>query len=192
MPSTCNFKEGTGHTPEFAGWPALTETQAKSPAIGVDWCDASAYCRWAGKRLCGRPGGGGPAKYTFTLNDFRPAEGKRTDNEWSIACNGGGARQFPYGNVYDENRCNTAVKGAPTKSFTPVGSYPNCKTPEGVYDMSGNAQEMVDMCEADTGRDDLCLIGGGGFNASQDIADCGLFLVKRGTRNAIGFRCCAD
>lgn len=191
MPATCSFKEGTGHTPEVAGWPAITETQAKSPAVGIDWCDASAYCRWAGKRLCGRPGGG-PAKYAYTANDFSATEGRRTDNEWSIACNGGGARPFPYGQVYEATTCNTSVNGAPPKTLAPVGSYPACKTPEGVYDMSGNAPEMIDMCEADTGRDDLCIIGGGGLTQFGYTADCGLFLVKRGTRNVVGFRCCAD
>jgi hypothetical protein len=58
--------------------------------------------------------------------------------------------------------------------------------------MSGNAPELIDMCEAATGRDDLCIIGGGGTSTWGATADCGLFLARRGTRNVIGFRCCAD
>src|SRR5262249_6636582 len=29
------------------------------PVSGVDWCDALAFCKWAGKRLCGAIGDGG-------------------------------------------------------------------------------------------------------------------------------------
>jgi hypothetical protein len=191
LPAACAFKEGVGHTPERAGWPSITETEAKTPVRGVDWCDAWAYCRWAGKRLCGRPGGG-PAPYAFTPNDLSAAEGKRTDNEWSIACNGGGVRQWSFDDQWDELACNTQLRNQPAREPGPVGAFPRCKTPEGVYDMNGNSPELIDMCEANTGRDDLCIIGGGSSGTWGATADCGLFLARRGTRNVPSFRCCAD
>jgi hypothetical protein len=191
LPPMCAFKQGIGHTPERPGWPTLTEQEARTPAHGIDWCDAWAYCHWAGKRLCGAVGGG-PATYKFTANDFSEAEGKRTDNEWSIACNGGGTRQFPYGNDDDSTACNTKQINQDPRPYAPVGQYPKCKTPEGVYDLAGNAPELIDMCEGTTGRDDLCIIAGGGASSWGATADCGLFLAKRGTRNVQAIRCCAD
>ena len=192
LPPYCAFKDAIGHTPELPGWPSLNETEARTPVQGVDWCDAWAYCRWAGKRMCGAPGGG-PATYAFTANDTTSAEGKRTDNEWSIACNGGGVRQWPYGDTQDETACNTRQKEDQTaRPAGPIGAYPGCVTPEGVFDLSGNVHELIAMCDGETGRDDMCIVAGGGTNVFGYYADCGLNQARRGTRNILGFRCCGD
>lgn len=47
------------------------------PVRNVDWCDAYAYCAWAGKRLCGRTGGGGAMTAAETTS--------ATGNEWHLA-----------------------------------------------------------------------------------------------------------
>ena len=37
------------------GWPY---TEGRVPVTYVDWCDAYAYCKYSGKHLCGKVGGG--------------------------------------------------------------------------------------------------------------------------------------
>ena len=42
----------------YVPWYWQEQTRDDLPAVSMDWCDARAYCAWAGKRLCGRVGGG--------------------------------------------------------------------------------------------------------------------------------------
>jgi hypothetical protein len=49
--------------------------ETRSPLTCVDWCDAWAYCAWAGKRLCGA---------SFGLPITEPSE-----SVWRIACDSG-------------------------------------------------------------------------------------------------------
>src|SRR6185437_7737843 len=54
-------------------------TKGSDPVVCVDWCDAQAYCAWAGKRLCGAIGGGPATTY-----------GDPNESQWYNACSNGG------------------------------------------------------------------------------------------------------
>lgn len=175
------------------------------PVVCVDWCDAEAYCLWAGKRLCGRIGGG-------SVED--PNDG----SQWRYACSNGGTTPFPYGSSYIEGQCNDFG------GTVAVGSTPGCHgiAPpyDGIVDMSGNVQEWEDQCtinpfdlDGGTRSGEECTLRGGAFfkynppPADLDTAAsflCGSAVLDGtnfsadlfGARNledeAVGFRCCVD
>lgn len=153
------------------------------PMVCIDWCDARAYCAWAGKRLCGRVGGGSNA-YTDYANAAM--------SEWFNACSKGGGQAFPYGTTYSAGSCTSSQS-------RPVGSYSGCVGGfPGLFDMSGNVWEFEDSCNGSGGTGDCCRIRGGGFgvvNAGNSLRcdDVGGLCITRGTRDqTVGFRCCAD
>jgi formylglycine-generating enzyme required for sulfatase activity len=154
------------------------------PVVGVDWCDARAYCQWAQKRMCGGVGGG-----TARLPDFTDA----TKNEWFNACSNGGKSQFPYGDVFDPNRCNNSSEAV----MIPVGQNPACAgmiAPfDAILDMNGNVREWEDSCGSIIGGQDGCRVRGG-LNRQTGIVSCATDdVVKReGIYNDVGIRCCAD
>jgi formylglycine-generating enzyme required for sulfatase activity len=87
------------------------------PVTLVKLDGAKAYAAWVGKRL--------PTEY-----------------EWEIAARGGGERLYPWGNEPpDPSRANYDYHVGHAVS---VGSYPKGRTPEGLYDMAGNVNEMID------------------------------------------------
>ena len=159
------------YTPQ-SEWP---ETGRESkPVVYVDWCDARAYCRWAGKHLC-------------------------SASEWYTACSANGVQLYPYGNSYNPTACvgsefdgmpgTQGNEARPAGTRTCEGAYP------GLYDMSGNVDEWVDSCtNTDAGNIANCLIRGGSFFASTTQLSCS---QATGWNNdlrglGVGFRCCAD
>jgi formylglycine-generating enzyme required for sulfatase activity len=156
------------------------------PITGVDWCDAVAYCRWAGKRLCGRIGGG-----TNPVAEYKSA----ATSQWFNACSGGGRRVYPHGDTFDSTLCNT---GAANRNATvATGSLPGCEGGfPGIFDLSGNAAEWEDSC-ASSGSpgNDQCRLRGGDFNntnASNNTCDYDTSDPRDARDCDTGFRCCAD
>jgi formylglycine-generating enzyme len=162
------------------------------PIYDVDWCDARAYCEWAGKQLCGRIAGGAiPTADIFTA----------TENQWFLAC--GGPSESPYFDTVNGNgECN-AKSGftdlAPVASIAP-GSTVACQSSRypGLFDMIGNVGEWVDSCTpagdagAEGGRDDVCLLLGGGIYSPEYYCDAAAYDARRDdVARSYGFRCCS-
>jgi sulfatase modifying factor 1 len=176
-PSECSWN--TDYLPS-QGWPP---TSSAMPVVGVNWCQAWAFCAWAGKRLCGKVGGG-PSGYDD--------QGQNTD-EWYFACSNGGTLQFPYGASYDADACNSSDTGVGTTWA--VGSHATCQGGiKGLFDMSGNVAEWVDACDGTTGADDHCHDRNGSYLTGLGSQVCNAtWKDKRSdTYPDVGIRCCTD
>jgi formylglycine-generating enzyme required for sulfatase activity len=99
------------------------------PVVSVSWKDAVVYCQWLNKLL--------RAELHTELVLRLP-----TESEWEKAARGIDGREYPWGNTFDKNKCNTREGGK--GGTTPVGLYsPQGDSPYGCADMSGNAWEWT-------------------------------------------------
>jgi formylglycine-generating enzyme len=168
---------GASHVPT-SGWPA-PPAQSAHPVVNVTWCAAHAFCTWAGKRLCGARGSGGPIDV--------PLIGNPAFDEWSAACSRDGAFAYPYGSTYAAKACNGDDFGERTTA--PVGLLPSCASDGGPLDLSGNVWEWINAC-ATTG----CYAHGGAFNSKSSELGCEAKVAVTADAAAlptVGFRCCA-
>ncbi len=148
---------------------ALSE-EGQTPTDTITWNDALAACEAVGKRLC-------------------------TVAEWEAACRGPEGRTYPYGDEYVRGRCNTGEESMPVDAMhvRPSGSFEDCKTPEGVFDLSGNLQEWRSDLDP---SGSLRSTGGGSFSVPNNEVVCvrrsPTYLAPDRALSGIGFRCCAD
>jgi formylglycine-generating enzyme required for sulfatase activity len=148
----------------------LDPTLGDYPMINVAWAEAATFCAWVGKRLP-------------LAEEWEVAAGSAlTLNERFL---------FPWGDVFDPQRVNSALSTAqdtlPTGTYSPFGD-----SPSGAADMAGNVAEWT-ATAADPEQDtpDAYVVKGGSFLSSAEE----LILSAQQTVDAesyapwLGFRC---
>jgi formylglycine-generating enzyme required for sulfatase activity len=121
--------------PEY--WDDVKWNKAEHPVVGVNYYEAKAYAKWAGKRL-------------------------PTEREWEKAARGEDGREYPWGNEFDKEKCNSAEAGL--VCTTPVTLYPKGVSPYGCYDMAGNVWEWCADWYNEETKDSRVVRGGSWFN----------------------------
>jgi formylglycine-generating enzyme required for sulfatase activity len=92
------------------------------PVVNVTWNDAMAFADWLSRK----------ERQTYRLP---------TEAEWEYAATGGDGREYPWGDLWDPQKANTAEAGP--LITTPIGMYPSGRSPSGLCDMAGNVEEYV-------------------------------------------------
>ncbi|HVJ93587.1 MAG TPA: SUMF1/EgtB/PvdO family nonheme iron enzyme [Labilithrix sp.] len=154
------------------------------PAIFITWYDARDACEADGKRLC-------------------------TEDEWTFACEGEEARPYPNGYTRDPKAC---LNDRPWRAFReaalasrdrvsdeldrlwqglPSGARPLCKSPFGVYDMTGNVDEWTRTSNALAERQSV-MKGGYWGPVRTRCRPATRAHDELHTFYQQGFRCCAD
>ncbi len=156
-------------------WPDGSTTAVPEPRPGelptlhVSWYQADAACRNAGKHLC-------------------------TVDEWVTACSTAGTL-YPWGDTDDATTRCALVEENGTQAhdaLQPAGSLSGCVSPEGVFDMIGNAWEWADPGAEVNGRPATAKLGGAyyaGHGAGRcDAPSFGDHLAD--FEGTIAVRCC--
>lgn len=152
-------------TTEPEHWNDDDLNQPNHPVTGVTYHEAEAYCAWADLRL-------------------------PTEQEWEKAARGTDGRTYPWGDQWQEARCNS--QKAANGHTTPVNKYRDGTSPYGVMDMAGNVWEWTSGWY-ESERKYRPLRGGSWLSYQDDV----LCAYCNGNRphyrgNVVGFRCARD
>jgi len=138
------------------------------PVVGVDWFDANAFARWAGKTL-------------------------PTEAQWEAAARGATLQRYPWGPDWDPARANSLEgpgENAGNRSeLMDADSLASGASPFGCLHMSGNAREWT--ADPSSGLHSLIRVKGGSFaDTPGDLSIFDRKLLDWTTRDArTGFRC---
>jgi formylglycine-generating enzyme required for sulfatase activity len=144
--------------------PGIDPQLADHPATGVTRAEAEAFCARLGSRVR-----------------------LPTGDEWEAMARGTDGRPFPWGEVFDPERCNSAESG--WGWTVPVTAHPEGASPLGAEQLAGNVWEWV--ADGATGgwgvvRGGSYLDTGWGLRASRALpADPGRATATTGFRIAI-------
>jgi formylglycine-generating enzyme required for sulfatase activity len=139
------------------------------PVVLVTWDEADRYCKWRGEQR------GEPRRLP-------------TAAEFEKAARGDGGIAYPWGNVYDATKLNSAVKGP--NDTVPVGGFTNGASQYGVLGMAGNVFQWT---STPFGNGQMTVKG----SAWEDFGGLGRGAGAHGrAKNVrhviVGFRCAAD
>jgi len=139
------------------------------PVVLVTYDEAAAYCAWRGKQR-------GEARRLPTAMEYEKAE------------RGDGGVAYPWGNSYEADKLDSAVKGP--GDTVPVGTYITGASPYGVLDLAGNVFEWTSTPYSGDRR----TVKG---SAYEDFGGVGRGAGRHGRAPSlrhiiIGFRCAAE
>jgi formylglycine-generating enzyme required for sulfatase activity len=167
------------------GW----EKKKDHPVTYVKWTDAMEYCEWLNSLFQNEL----PSGLVLRLP---------TEAEWEKAARGTDGNEYPWGDDFDKNKCNTNKSGTtPVRLYSPQGD-----SPYGCADMVGNVWELTHSLtetypyKTDDGREDEKASGhrvlrGGSFDFSESGARCAYrsdYGVEALFRSQVGFRVVAS
>ncbi len=172
------FLQATGYPPKdphnfLRHWDGgFPDPLADHPVTWVSLDDARAFATWEGKRL-------------------------PTDIEWQYAAQGTDGRDYPWGDSFNADFCNSDTPGT-----TPVSAFPANVSPFGVCDQVGNVWEWIDVICSD-GWHEWCFIRGGSYyqakgsgwyaeGGAQKVSHHHKFLLMSPSLDrcgTVGFRC---
>ena len=145
------------------------------PEVHHSWTSAGAVCASQGKRLC-------------------------LESEWQFACEGPEMHAYPYGDGFHRNaatcnidRSNLGKPNAGLRDLrSPAGAHPECVSPFGVYDMSGNVEEWTTLDHPTDPKDTSSMKGAWWLPGRNHCraATTGHGHTYEGGQ--VGVRCCAD
>ena len=137
----------------------------KQPMVSVSWKQAASLCRTQKKRLC-------------------------TEEEWEYACKGPANQKYAYGNELKPDVCNTKDAEGRERPIVPSGQNPRCKSPFGVFDLSGNVSEWT-VSIYSPGVDSRTIKGGSSMKPTLSTR-CSSRLPSGSRKADLGLRCCVD
>ncbi|MEZ4994435.1 MAG: SUMF1/EgtB/PvdO family nonheme iron enzyme [Saprospiraceae bacterium] len=167
---------------EYPQGPDKAKAKANEPVTQVSWNDATAYAKWAGKRLptetewIWAASQRGTQPYLNWGDELIP-DGKYMGNWWQGI--------FPYKDTGDDGFLGIA----PVKSFPP--------DPNGLYDVGGNVWEWTNDLrypQDQANPNPEMVIKGGSFLCAENYCagyelDSHQFTPKDSGLNHLGFRC---
>jgi formylglycine-generating enzyme required for sulfatase activity/CheY-like chemotaxis protein len=147
------------------------------PVFNIDWYDAEAYAKWAGKRL-------------------------PDQHEWELAARGPNGNLYPWGNKFMPYGNNSVPLpgadpySAPTHVYLVVDAMPQDVSPYGVVGMCGNVSEWTDdIVPGSIESEKVAVICGANFKTNAEQHAMLTYRNKKAPGVSdfwIGFRCASD